>query len=601
MQPHTDNLHYASAELLRRDPRTARPSWLTEAYADAGGFWSRFGAELVASAPGAPRSAVFEWYDLFYEFGERHAVAARAALRDYSPSAGFQDVCYTTIVQRAQRVAAAWAALGVGPGSTVCVVLEPSAAYVICMLAAWCCGAAVTIVPPDGPSFVRQALAAAGVVPKPKPGVPPVVFVAAGATARPWLLQFEPACLLTWEARPGQAPYPSPHRFAADAIAARLFSPLGVAWAQPVELSAEQLYLSALRDGLMLMQILPGEAIAAPGFSDLHYKPALLLMALACGATWVQFDMQELGDGSPLLGGKIDVLGITTDTRALLLSNPRLGQARLRRWFRNPAEEAEVTAWDPLHKALAPLGIASMNYFTNAAAGGSILFSGWSVRAGGAGVWLTPGLPCELAEPNGTGMPPLADVAMLVPGKFPERTPGIQRGLPEQAIGRIVLCTHPKAEDVFVGNLGSHRSGTVLPELQLEEVLKSRFPDEVRAAVLVALPMHSGSGRPLAALLVFLWPSATPITSTELSDHLRSELGAERTPDRVEVFSLNPKLVDPKLTPPVVDRASCRAQYISGSLWGKSRLSVFRELASLFCEVTQFRDYVQLRAREGGA
>ena len=92
-------------------------------------------------------------------------------------------------------------------------------------------------------------------------------------------------------------------------------------------------------------------------------------------------------------------------------------------------------------------------------AGGSLLFSRWAARASGAYVWRSPGLPCELGEPNGTGMPPLGDVAMLVPMKVSKNPPGIQAGLPEAAIGRLVLATTPD-HDIWVTNLGSHRGAS---------------------------------------------------------------------------------------------------------------------------------------------
>jgi hypothetical protein len=573
-----------------------RPAWLDESYADPPGFWKQYACAIVSAAPGVARSAVFEWYDLFYELAERHTGSQRSAIREYAPASGFRDWSYDELSQRAKVLAATWAARGVGPGKTVCVVVEVSLAYVIGLLAAWYCGATVTLVPPEGSSFVRWALLGAGVDPKPKPGVPGDVYVFAGTKARPWVSSFGQACLLPAEGKLGARPARDAHRFAAKDVVARVFSPLGETQDELVELSAEQLYLSLLRDGLLVMQLSSGKAVAAPGFSELQFKPALVLMTLACGATWVEMGMEEVGDGRALLEGKIDRLGVTPTLRERLRKHPLLRKAKLERWFRNVADDGDPAGWFEFAGALAPLGIRGMNYFANLAAAGSLLFSSWSLQFCGTDVWRSPGLPCKLGEPNGTGMPPLADIAMLVPAKFPKGSPGIQGGLPECAMGRLVLAVSPTS-DRFIKNLGSHRAGMVLPEGQLEDVLEAKYPDWVRCATLVSLPTHGGATRAIVALLVFVHPSGEGPGEAALAAFLRQALGEERCPDRVEIFELNPKLTDPKRSPTEVDRAACRSQYISGSLWGKRHSSVFRQLAALFAEVVQVREFTELMAK----
>lgn len=594
-------LRQMRADLAASSSRT-RPAWLDAAYADPAGFWQRLGAELIAAAPGVPASAVFEWYTLFHEFGRRHAVAGRAALSEFSPAAGFRDVTYEAVSRQAQSVAGAWREQGVVPGASVCLVLEPSPIYLVCLLAAWCCGAVVSVVPPDGPSFVRRALLALGATPpslRPAPAAngapPPSVFVASGTKARPWTSDLGAIAALHWEVPATTAALAEPHRFAAGSIAARFFSPLGDDWDHPVELSAEQLYLGALRDGLLCFQLAPGQGLAAPGFSEVQFKPALLLMTLASGATWVEIDMTELGDGRSLVEGHVSVLGVTGAVRDLLVDGGLLAKARLTRWFKNLAEDHDAARWAAFEEGVSAAGAVGMSYFANSAAGGSLLFSRWATRSG-ASVWRSPGLPCELGEPNGTGMPPLGDVALLMPMKVAENAPGLGAGLPEAAIGRLVLATTPD-QDIWVTNLGSHRGASVLPERQIEELLGAAYPGVVRAAVLVVLPAHTGATRQRVALVVFARPGhGGSGLAGAIADYLRAELGAERSPDRVEVFELNPRLVDPKAPEPEIDRSGCAGQYISGTLWGKSRLSTFRELAALSVEVQRVREYQAMLA-----
>ncbi len=578
-----------------------RPPWLAEGYEAPWWFWKQVGRELLDAAPGTPRSAVFEWYNLFHELGQRHALGGRAAFSDYNVATGLTAASYGALTARAQRLAARWVAAGVQPGSTVCICLGPSPAYVASMLAAWLCGAAVSIVPPDGPGFVGRCVralnAAAGGADgaEPPPAEePPPLFAVVGSRARPWLSRDRAVRLLDWDDRGGPWPPgggPTPHRFAAGEVAARYFSPLGAGWDQLVELSAEQLYLGALRDGLLLLGLGAGRTIAAPGFCSVQYKPALLVAALACGAHYLEFDMEELGDGSALCRSPLDVIAVRGSVRRLLSQRLAANEkAAPRRWLRNIAEDNDSRAWSTFAAQMAARGALGMSYFACSAAGGSLLFSAWCKDPVATGVWRTPGVPAELTEPNGTRMPALADVGMLTPLANIEDPHGIQAGLSDQALGRCVIARGEEA-DVWIENLGSHREGQVLPELQMEELLKAACED-VSAAVLASLPTHSGASRSRVVLLVYVVPSAAPPPDPAwLKQQLRSQLGADRLPDTVEVFELNPRWVDPKSEAPEVDRPGCASQYLTGTLWGKSRHQVFRELARLSREVRQVRAY----------
>jgi hypothetical protein len=317
-------------------------------------------------------------------------------------------------------------------------------------------------------------------------------------------------------------------------------------------------------------------------------------MTLACGATWVELDTAELGDGRALVDGRVSVLGVTSRVRDLLSGGGLLAKAKLTRWFRNLAEDHDTARWKAFEDAASAAGAVGMSYFANSAAGGSLLFSRWSARDTLVGVWRSPGLPCQLGEPNGTGMPPLGDVAMLVPMKVSKNPPGLQGGLTEVAIGHLVLATTP-VHDLWVTNLGSHRGATVLPERQIEELLAAEYPGVVRAAVLVVLPMHHAAARQRVALIVFARPGdEAGGLDARITEYLRSELGEERSPDRVQVFELNPRLVDPKAPQLEIDRVGCAGQFITGILWGKSRLQTFRELCALSVEVERVREYRML-------
>lgn len=609
-------------DLLSTRPGQPRPTWLRDSHADPSAFWQLAAPELLAAAPGVPRSAVFQWYNLFHELGARHAVGSRAAHQDYSPGRGFRSETYAALAERALALAAAWRERGVVPGSALLLVQNVGAAYVACSLAAFCCGATLSVLPPDGPSFVRRGLravaaaaaqaapeesrsAAAGPSAAPsgapaadaEPAGPPL-FVAAGITARPWVEHEPGVTLLDWESAPSLRGARSiePHRYEAGEAAARLFSPLSADWDTPVELSAEQLYLGALRDGLLLLGLEPGQGIAAPGFCEVQFKPGLLFAALAAGATWVELSLDELEDGRALFGGAVAVLGVSGPLRRLLMASRPPPAGRVTRWFKNLAEDSAVKAWAGFEALMKERGALGMQWFGNSAAGGSLLFSAWASEPSSASVYRTPGLACELSEPNGTGMPALADVGILSPPAKPPAGKGVHP-LPASALGQLVIVD-TESSDLWVTNLGSHRRAVVLPEAQIEQVLAERFAGCVRAAVLVVLPLAGESNGQRVALVVYARPQSF-LSPGELREVLLAELGAERVPDQIEVFELNPKPLDAKKDASQVDRAACRAEYLSGMSWRKSRCAVFGQLAALSVEVDAIRDHRRELADRG--
>ena len=82
----------------------------------------------------------------------------------------------------------------------------------------------------------------------------------------------------------------------------------------------------------------------------------------------------------------------------------------------------------------------------------------------------------------------------------------------------------------------------------------------------------------------------------EKPDAAHAEKETEGSGKVGEVFELNPRLVDPKAPEREIDRVGCAGQYITGTLWGKSRLATFRELAALSVEVERVREYRALLA-----
>lgn len=568
-----------------------RPQWLLDAYADPESFWTKHVAQLSDAAPGTCRSAIFQWYSLFDELGARHVSGARPAFTEYSQATGFESTSYATLVARATVIASHWGCVRKAKQATVVLVLEMGPGIVACGLAAWHCGAAVCVVPPRGPGFVRhcleQLLLADGVAPD-------GLFVVTGMEATPWIREIGGLTQLEWEmnAMSIESSKSIPHRFDANEVAIRCFSHLTPKWGPPVPLSAEQLYLGALRDGLMVLELRASEGLAAPGFCDVQYQPWLLWVCLASGANFVHLDAEDVGTGAKLFGGPIQTLGVSVQLRDVLLERGQFpSPVGIRHWFRDVAEDLDVTRWMQLGARFGAAEVLGMNYFANAAAGGTIVYSVWSRQPAASGVWRAPGLPCDMIEPNGTGMPSLADLGMLSPNPKLQGQLGVRAGLLPESVGQVVLVFSDE-QDTWVGNLGSHRGGRFLPEKPIESVLQRRYPGAVRCALLIALPLRRNTSAAHVVLLVYVAPKKRQLLNeVAIKADIAEQLGQASVPDRVEIYDVNPKWKDLKQDAPEVDALACVSQYQSGLLWKKQSRTVFVQLSALADEVRQIRQY----------
>lgn len=569
----------------------SRPSWLRRAYEDPVWFWQEVAARLSDQAPGSPRSAVTEWYTLFEEFGARHVVGARPAFATHVRGRVAQRITYSEAVSKAQALSAHWTRVREKPGATVVLLFDVGPAFIVCLLAAWHCGAAVCCIPPRGPAFVRNSLER---LMQSEDVESDAVFVVAGTAATPWVRHIASSQSLAWDVD-GVAPgtsHDKPHRFGAAEVAVRAFSHLSSEWGPPVALSAEQLYLGALRDGLMVFGLRAQEGVAAPGFCDVQYKPWLTWMCLACGAHFVDVSAFDEGTGETLFDGTIQFLGVRGELRDKLLSRQTtLAPRAVRGWFRDVGEDSTVEKWTALAQRMAPAGVRGMNYLANTAAGGSILYSAWTPNPERVGVWRAPGLACELTEPNGTGMPALADMGMLAPIAKVQGQVGIRLGVHQAALGQLILVDAGDS-DVWVGNLGSHRRAHFLPERDIEGTLQRCYPGAIRCAVLVGLPLRRDTARRCITLLVYAIPGReVHLDSVGIIENIREQLGAASEPDKVEIFHVNPKWQDLKAQELTVDRGACASQYLSGLSWKKQHADVFRCLSEMAFEVKQVRDY----------
>lgn len=493
----------------------------------------------AALDPASVKSTPQAGFDLYHDLVLRHADRGRTAfvsLADGRPRA----VSFSALHALCSECRAAWLGRGVRPGDSLCVLAPLGLELVVPLLTGLRLGLQVTLLPPLGPAFLDQRLAAC----RPR-------WVAAARRYGPLLRALDPAQLLgEIPVEPAAQPQPADatsHTYGGDDPALQLFSPLHTPPDAPIEVSAADAYGGALRDGLLLLGLRPGQVVAAPGADAgqplLQTQPALLLATLLCGATFLHLGIGDLRRDprrdEPLSAApRVDVLLVRDALRTALREGlPRALGRGLRLWVRSPQEAQEPLAWTEWAERSGLTGTPAMALLLDAACGGSVLFSQRRLGAPPAYLMPSPGRPFTLQQPDG------GDPARAAYGTFqPAPT----------ATG--LLLTRIEGGYLYAGTRTPTCAGQVYPAAEVERAVQD-LPF-VRGAAVVQAP----GDRSRPTLLVFTGPetrsyaeAALARRSVLLRSAIHQRISPEFVPAEMLVLAMLPRLtgtgqVDPLWT-----------------------------------------------------
>ncbi|MGD8989359.1 MAG: hypothetical protein PVH57_14430, partial [Syntrophobacterales bacterium] len=433
--------------------------------------------------------------------------------------------------------------------------------YVVCLLTALKLGLTVSSLPPQGTLFLQNRLEALS-----------PEFIATDdmylSMLAPWREKIIPE-ETTGEHSETNSEHS--HTYATGEIVSLCFDPSSETPHVPAEVTSDAAYLSPLRDGLIALGIRPGDVLTAPGFHFLETQPGLLLACLLNGGTYLQLEPDDVAENPELLKEQpIRVLGVTRQLRDILLEKPvKLGKP-LYYWFRNPAEPLDTELWQSFIEISELEKVYSGNVKHDAILGGCSLFSVKRQGQTHAQVLPSAGVPWGLADPASGEVGSVADY-----GAFSVVKPGGENG-ESTATGSIVARS--SREWVFVGSRVSGRNGRTYP---LGEILAAigSLPHCSRCSI-VAAPALGADLNPNFVLLLFTGGDSevdqAAVRKTILATIAR-EMGQEFFPDRIQFFPLHPRGDDEGN----VDHNWCRDQYLTGSLFRKSREEMYRSLAQL--------------------
>lgn len=548
---------------MRRDPDGLEAGWLASSWTDSEGFFRAL-MSLSDSRGGPIKSAFAERYDLYHDAVERHLGSEQPAFRCHHRQLGWQAFTYESIHARCGRLAQVWVECGVEPGTIVGLFLPVGVDYLVALCTAWRLGACVCPIPLYGSDYsVTRRLTDAG-----------PAFVATTAGYQGFLEAFADIFLPVNadEDAVGARIYQRSYTYASGEVCALLYSPLRTEHDVPVELTCDDAYLRGLRDGLLVYELDVGEDLAAPGFPDLQYQPALLTAVLLAGGCFVDISMRALrAEPGQLMNLPLGSLGLTVEVRDLLLHNAPPRPPAWQRWFRNPEQVTDWTVWQDFIDTFQLKKKPASNVIVEAAAGGALLYS--RVTSGDArmralmNIHPAAGVPWLLQDANAGGQEAVSDYGLFAHGA-------------EEPVASHVLYAQLRGRDgIYMGNPDPRRDGWVYPRIEVVEAI-AELP-YVEAASVVEVP--SGANYHYRfALLVFtgyhgvVAPALDSARRREIEVRIDARMGELFAPDQIRLFPLFARMADGG-----ADDDWCRLQFYRGDLHRKSGMPLFARLTTL--------------------
>ncbi len=525
---------------------------------------------------GRPKSVPFKHYDFYHDIVQRLEHNTAPAMQRPAGKDRLQSLSYAELGRRAHLLGTSWAAAGARKGQVAALILHTGELMAVALLAAFKLGIVVSILPPQGPSFLRMRLDALA---------PDFVVMEEIHTS---LIPAYSGKVLPWEMKGTMSPpvdsavtssvYPS------GSIAALLFDPCAPDPHVPHPMTADALYLGALRDGLLALGLRQGDLYAAPGFNVIETQPALLLAGLLNGATYLHLTREELEEHPEVPASvSLKVLGLSREVRDILLRRPVSLGKNCRHWFRHPGETLDMEPWTRCVQVLGLQESFASNLAWNASLGGCYLFSPRRLGTVHGHVLPAPGSPWRLGDVADASASAVGDWGVLMPS-----LPGCREGNEkEEKDVRAAPAIISKLGNVwfFARPPHSGKNGLYYPEEEVRAVVSTVLPGGLHC-VPVTIPPHGVQDDPYRVLLVFTAAclrddgsmSHDPARISLLARQaVIREMGPAFAPDRVELLPLFPRLDDKGM----VDSLWCVDQYLTGRLQHKARSHIFRRLARL--------------------
>lgn len=546
---------------LLAEPPAQAPPWLEESRRHPEVFWQTLSRELERRNRRALGTEVFRRYAFFQDLAARHRSLETPAIRWFDPAAGRREMAYADLEARAWARADRWKGSGAGPEQVLCIIRDLGPEYLVDLLAALCIGMIVSTLPPLGSRYLRGRLA-----------ILSPDFIAAEDRLFSGLGEWRGRHLSGSESgapkRGGEGFRPAV--YASNAPVLRCFDPAGLDPHIPADVPADALFCGALRDGMLLMGLGPGRALAAPGSHVLETQPFLLLAALINGATFIHIERSRVAKNPKLLTEfPLKALRVSEPLRDILMENPvDLGDT-CRFWFKNPALRPDRMSWERFVQRCNLGNVPAADLKPGASAGGCALFSFDRGGDSPGGIHPVPGIPWRLTDP--------LDRESTAEGAFGALTFDVPWGDSETPLHLPILLIESGGRRQYAGSLHPGRSGRTFPR---EEVLGALQEIYRGKDFFMAAPPGPLGIDTVVVIGVLQDPEEAqemPVQSRLLKERLLRDFGADFLPDRIRIYPLRAR----RHADGAIDHRWCEDHFLSRGLERRARSEIQRSLSSI--------------------
>ena len=534
--------------------------WLLESHKNPSEFWEALHHSQKSFFPLPRKSVPFKSYDFYHDIFTCNLKNADPAFRWYDSLIGWQEILYPELGKLVSRKTSVWIASGVQPGQKLCIIYPLGLDLVVSLMAAFKVGLVVSLLPILGSEFLKKRLE---ILDPDHIATDEIYYSLLQAWIDRTLTANESSVKNTTDVERSYA-YPS------GAVTALCFDPSSKTPHIPKELTSDAVFLTPMRDGIIPLGLQPGKTLAAPGLHLLETQPGLLLACLLNGGTYLHIEPDDISKKPDLLLDRpLRAMGVTSRVRDILLENPIEAGKHWDFWFKSPTESQDIIPWQSFIETLKLKKTVAGNLKWNASLGGCSLFSLKYVGQTNMNVLPCAGLSWCLTDASGSNMETVTDYGVLSVAPL---------GMEEEITATLNIVAKDRNEWYFIDSQKPNRAGRFYPFSEVLDSLQN-LPF-CSYCTIVEVPVSGAGNVSRFVILVFLG-GRTDVDEADISKKIRYQIkikmGKEFLPDSIRYFSLYPK----RRPDGTIDHDWCRSQYLTGTLFRKSRQEIFLCLTRL--------------------
>lgn len=530
--------------------------WLEKSYEHPAPFWEGLFA-LHQKSKRSPTQSIFsEHYDFYHDCILRHAISHDLAYTfitdDHTQNWSYKQL-HTCVNYHVRK----WSQHNPQTGQLIVIALPPGIEFLIALLTALRFGLTICFLPSGsflGKNHLTRILSS----------IKPQLIATLDPIREIPNVLIDPKGVDEENHLPHSSSYKASKQVQIS-LALHRQEPLAF-----VPLDAHTMYLHALRDSLLGLNLHEHTSWAAPLACPIRTEPCSTLATLLAGARKVHVSDEAIKNNPRILEDeRIHLLGLSSELLNLWSRTPAAPARSLKGIYRD-AMDVRIQALKSFMQLNRLEKVPRFELLMDNSAGGALFITRPHHEFFNAYLRPNPGTPWWFDDFSGNGQKSTMSFGLFATSLSCKEN--------NQKPGNLV-CSMAEKSCVLAGSKAPCRHGATFPMKELEEIVKS-LPF-VESCVLLPLDKEYGfMASKFFTLLIFFNPLKKDITdkekldwNREITHRISDNLGTAYLPDQIEYFPLIPKITSKGL-----DRMWCASQYQSGLLAKKAQTPVYQLL-----------------------